>query len=115
MLARGDVSSVELTRACLQRIEQLDATINAFMTVLADEAVAEAQRADEEQRAGRRRGPLHGIPIAHKDLYDTAGVRTTAGSKLFENRVPDHDATVVRKLKEAGTVLLGKLNLHELA
>src|SRR6202040_5201 len=80
-----------------------------------DSALAEARVAESEVQKGRWRGPLHGIPIALKDLIDTAGVRTTAGSAVFKDRIPSEDATVVRKLKEAGAVFLGKLNMHEFA
>lgn len=79
------------------------------------ELTEEARRAEEEIRRGRYRGPLHGIPIGHKDLLYTHGIRTTAGSRVLRDFVPDHDATVVRKLREAGTILLGKLKLHEFA
>src|SRR5947209_124535 len=114
-LASRDVSPVELTRACLERIDRLEPQINAFITVLADAALAEARAAEEEIGRGQYRGPLHGIPIAHKDLLSTRGVRTTAGSRVLRDFVPDGDATVVTRLREAGTVLLGKLNLHEFA
>jgi aspartyl-tRNA(Asn)/glutamyl-tRNA(Gln) amidotransferase subunit A len=109
------VSPLELTQACLRRIEQLNPTLNAFITVTADSAMAEAQQAQEEIQRGHWRGPLHGVPIALKDLVDTAGVRTTAASGLFKDRVPAQDADIVRRLKAAGAVLLGKLNLHEFA
>ncbi len=115
LLRSGKVSPVELTRACLQRIEQLGPRLDAFITVTADSALVEAGAAEAEIRRGLYRGPLHGIPIALKDLLDTAGVRTTGGSALFRDRVPGHDAEVVRRLKAAGAVLLGNLNLHELA
>jgi aspartyl-tRNA(Asn)/glutamyl-tRNA(Gln) amidotransferase subunit A len=114
-LRDGEVSSVDLTRAMLERIERLDPRLNSYLTVTADAALAEAARLDAEARAGRLRGPLHGIPLALKDLFDTAGVRTTAGAKLFADRVPERDATVVGRLRQAGMVLLGKLNMHELA
>ena len=109
------VSSVELTRACLTRIEKLQPVLNAFITVTGDQALAEARRLDAELRRGKWRGPFHGVPIALKDNIDTAGVRTTAASQLFEQRVPSEDAEVARRLKDAGAVLLGKLNLHEFA
>ncbi len=115
LLERGDVSPVEVTKACLERIAALDAQINAFITVLPDSVLEEANQAEREIRNGVYRGPLHGIPIAHKDLYYTAGVRTTAASKILADFVPDDDATAVAKLKQAGTVLLGKLNMHEFA
>ena len=89
--------------------------LNAFITVLRDQALAQARDLDAEQRAGRFRSPLHGIPIALKDNIDTAGTRTTAASAVFDDRVPEHDAEVTRRLKEAGAVLIGKTNLHEFA
>jgi aspartyl-tRNA(Asn)/glutamyl-tRNA(Gln) amidotransferase subunit A len=109
------VSPVELTKECLSRIERLNSKLNAFITVTGDAALAQAHEAEAEILRYRWRGPLHGIPIALKDLVDTAGVRTTAGSRLFQNRIPTQDADVVRRLKAAGAVLLGKLNLHEFA
>jgi aspartyl-tRNA(Asn)/glutamyl-tRNA(Gln) amidotransferase subunit A len=109
------VSPVELTRECLSRIERLNPKLNAFITVTADSALAEARQAEAEIQRDRWRGPLHGIPIALKDLIDTAGVRTTAASGLFKDRVPTQDAEIVRRLKAAGAVFLGKFNLHEFA
>src|SRR5215471_16546269 len=109
------VSPVELTRACLTRVEQLNPKFNAFITITADSALAEARAAEAEIHAGHWRGPLHGIPVALKDLIDTAGVKTTAASALFQDRIPQQDAQVVHKLKAAGAVLLGKLNLQECA
>ena len=114
-LRAGNVSSVELTTAALERIQRLDPKLNAFLTVTAGSALDEARRADEELRDGNDRGPLHGIPIALKDLFLTRGVRTTGGSKLYEHYVPDIDAAVVERLTAAGAVLMGKLNMHELA
>ena len=109
------VSPVELTNECLKRIERLNPKLNAFITVTADSALAEAHAAESEIQRGNWRGPLHGIPIALKDILDTTGVRTTAASELFKDRVPTKDAEVVRRLKTAGAVFLGKLNLHEFA
>jgi aspartyl-tRNA(Asn)/glutamyl-tRNA(Gln) amidotransferase subunit A len=109
------VSPVELTQACLARIEQLNPALNAFITITADSALAEARQAEAEIQRGNWRGPLHGIPIALKDLVDTAGVRTTAASGLFKDRVPTQDAEIVRRLRAAGAVFLGKLNMHEFA
>lgn len=109
------VSSVELTQQCLDRIHQHDARLNCFISLTADAALLRARQADEEIARGEDKGPLHGIPIAHKDLFYTKGVRTTAGSKIYADFVPDHDAAVVEKLDQAGAVSLGKLNLHELA
>ncbi len=115
MVRRRKVSPVELTRECLSRIERLNPKLNAFITITADSALAEARAAEAEIQHDRWRGALHGIPIALKDLIDTAGVRTTAGSGLFKDRVPAHDAEVVRRLRAAGAVFLGKLNMHEFA
>ena len=109
------VSPVELTHECLSRIERLNPKLNAFITVTADSALAEARQAEAEIQHGRWRGPLHGIPIALKDLVDTAGVHTTAASGVFKDRVPTEDAEIVRRLKAAGAVFLGKLNLQECA
>jgi len=114
-LRRKEVSPVELTRSCLDRIEKLNATLNAFITVTAESALAEARAAEMEISRGEWRGPLHGIPIALKDLIDTAGTGTTAASAVFEHRVPKEDAEVVRRLRQAGAVILGKNNLHEFA
>jgi aspartyl-tRNA(Asn)/glutamyl-tRNA(Gln) amidotransferase subunit A len=108
-------SSRELTLACVHRIEQLNPKLNAFITVTAESALQEAEHADRDIQRGEHRGELHGIPIALKDLVDTAGVRTTAASAVFKDRVPERDATVVRRLREAGAIFLGKLNLHEFA
>ena len=108
-------SPIELTQECLSRIEQLNPKLNAFITVTADSALSEARRAEAEIQRDRWRGPLHGIPIGLKDLVDTAGVRTTGASGLFKDRIPTRDAEIVRRLKAAGAVLLGKLNMHEFA
>lgn len=115
LLRRKEISPVELTTSCLSRIEQLNSQINAFITVLAESALAEARAAEAEIFAGNWRGPLHGIPIGLKDLFDTAGVRTTCGSALFADRVPSEDAEVVRLLKNAGAILIGKQNMQEFA
>ena len=115
LVRRRKVSPVELTNACLAQIEKLNPTLNAFITVTRESAVAEARAAEGEIQRGRWRGPLHGIPIALKDLFDTAGVRTTAGSGVFKDRIPAEDAEVVRRLKAAGAVLPGKTNMHEFA
>ncbi len=109
------VSPVELTRECLSRIDRFNPKLNAFITVTADSALADARRAEAEIQRDGWKGPLHGIPIALKDLVDTAGVRTTAGSELFKDRVPAQDAEIVRRLRTAGAVILGKLNMHEFA
>jgi aspartyl-tRNA(Asn)/glutamyl-tRNA(Gln) amidotransferase subunit A len=109
------VSPLDLTRACLDRIHRLNPLLNAFITVTAKEALSQAREAEVEIRQGRWRGPLHGIPIGLKDNIDTAGIKTTAASAIFADRVPVEDAEVVRWLKAAGAVLLGKQNLHEVA
>ncbi len=114
-IASRKVSPVEVTRLCLDRIQRLDPALNSFITLTPDLALEQARAAETEIQQGRYRGPLHGVPIALKDLIDTAGIRTTAASGLFEDRVPTEDAEVVRHLKAAGAVFLGKLNLHELA
>ena len=114
-LRRKEISPVELTHACLERIEKLNPALNAFITVTAESASAEARIAEDEISRGEWRGPLHGIPIALKDLIDTAETRTTAASHLFETRVPGENAEVVRRLRQAGAVILGKNNLHEFA
>ena len=115
LLRERKLSPVELTRALLDRIEALDGTLRAYITILSESAMAEARRAEAEILRGDYTGPLHGIPIALKDLYDTKGVRTTAGSRVLADRVPDEDATTTARLKAAGSVLLGKLALHEFA
>ena len=114
-LKKGVISPVELTRDCLERVEKLNSTLNAFITITAESAMSQARQAEGEIQHGRWRGPLHGIPLALKDIIDTAGVRTTAASALFKDRIPGEDGEVVRRLKDAGAVLLGKQNLHEFA
>jgi aspartyl-tRNA(Asn)/glutamyl-tRNA(Gln) amidotransferase subunit A len=109
------LSPVELTQAYLARIERLDGRLHAYVRVLPDEALAAARAAEAEIAAGRYRGPLHGIPIGLKDIYDTAGVATEGGSKLCLGRVPTADATTTRLLKQAGAILLGKLTTWEFA
>ena len=109
------VSPVELTRTMLERIERLDPKLNSYITVTADSALADARRAEQQAASGATLGPLHGVPVALKDLFDTAGVKTTGGSKILTDRVPSKDATVTAKLREAGAILLGKLNMHEFA
>jgi len=115
LLRRREVSPVNLVEACLSRIERYDRVINAFITVTREQALTAARAMETELRRGRPRGPLHGIPIALKDNIDTAGVLTTAASGVFKERVPTEDAEVVVRLRRAGAVLLGKLNLHEFA
>jgi aspartyl-tRNA(Asn)/glutamyl-tRNA(Gln) amidotransferase subunit A len=112
---KKEVSPVELTRACLERIERLNPKLNAFITVTDAEALEAARKAQEEIARGEWKGPLHGIPLAVKDLIETAGVKTTAASAVLKDHVPTMDAEVIRRLKAAGAILLGKLNLHEFA
>lgn len=109
------VTSVELTEACLKKIHSEDKEIHSFILLLEEYALNEARAADAEIGAGRRRGPLHGVPVAVKDLVDMAGVATTAGSALFAGNIAEADADVICRLRQAGAVLLGKLNLHEFA
>jgi aspartyl-tRNA(Asn)/glutamyl-tRNA(Gln) amidotransferase subunit A len=115
MVRRKGVSPVELTHACLRRIERLNPVLNAFISVTGKEALEQAAAAEREIRNGKWRGPMHGIPVAFKDLFDTAGIRTTAASAVFADRIPVKDAEVVRRLKEAGAIVLGKLNMDEFA
>jgi aspartyl-tRNA(Asn)/glutamyl-tRNA(Gln) amidotransferase subunit A len=109
------VSAVELATAALSSIDRHNPDLRAFITVTAEQALSQARQADRELAQGRDRGPFHGIPVAFKDLFATRGVRTTAGSKVYENYLPEIDATVVEKLLAVGAVPLGKLNMHELA
>ena len=111
----GEVSPVELTRAYLERIDRLDPELNTFVTVTREHALVDAGRAEADIAAGRYRGALHGIPVSIKDSLATTGVRTTAGAKHLSDWIPDEDATVVARLKEAGAVILGKTNMHEWA
>jgi aspartyl-tRNA(Asn)/glutamyl-tRNA(Gln) amidotransferase subunit A len=115
LLRSKAASPVDLTEACLKRIEKYNPAVNAFITVTRDSALATAREMEAEARRGKWRGPLHGIPIALKDNIDTAGVRTTGASELFKDRIPTDDAEVVRRLKNAGAIVLGKLNMHEFA
>jgi aspartyl-tRNA(Asn)/glutamyl-tRNA(Gln) amidotransferase subunit A len=115
LLKERKLSPVELTRAFLNRIEQLDGKLQAYITVLSDGAMSQARNAEAEILRGEYRGPLHGIPIALKDLYDTQGIRTTASSRVMADRVPSEDATTTARLAAAGSILLGKLAMHEFA
>ncbi|HUO67107.1 MAG TPA: amidase [Gammaproteobacteria bacterium] len=114
-IAARTLSPVDLTRAYLERIDKLNPRVNAYITVTADAARAQARALEAELAVGKLRGPLHGIPLALKDNIDTAGVLTTAASAVYAQRVPSEDAPVVTKLRDAGAVLLGKLNMHEFA
>ena len=110
-----ELSPVDVTKAYFQRISKYNESVNAFVTICEQSALEEAAEAEREIISGTSRGPLHGIPIGHKDLYQTAGIRTTAGSKVLLNNIPETDATAVARLKNAGVIMLGKLNTHEFA
>jgi aspartyl-tRNA(Asn)/glutamyl-tRNA(Gln) amidotransferase subunit A len=112
---KKEISPVELTQACLARIEKLNPRLNAFITITGTTALEDARKAEAEIARGEWKGPLHGIPLAVKDLIETAGVKTTAASAVLKDNVPTADAEVIRRLKLAGAILLGKLNLHEFA
>ncbi len=115
MIKSGEISPVEVIEAHLSRIRATEPVLNSFITVLSEEAVAAARQAERDIRAGRYRGPLHGIPVGLKDLFNTGGVRTTSGSRIYDNFVPDQDCTVAARFREAGAILLGKLNMHQFA
>src|SRR5262245_23336025 len=114
-LRRRELSPVEVTRQLLERIDALDPSLHSYATVLAGRALAEARRAEAEIARGDWRGPLHGVPVAVKDLCATRGARTTCGTRVHRDWVPDHDACVIERLRDAGAVLLGKLVLSEAA
>src|ERR1051325_3160731 len=115
LLRQKKLSPVDLTKACLDRIELLNPTLNAFITITTENAIADAEKAEREIDQGDWRGPLHGIAVGLKDLIDTAGVKTTCGSALFADRVPAEDGEIVQRLKRAGAVIVGKQNLQEFA
>ena len=110
-----EVSPVEIIDAHLARIEATEPVLNSFITLLPDEARAAARRAEADIKRGNYLGPLHGIPVALKDLFNTAGVRTTSGSRVFDTFIPDQDCTVAMRFRQAGAILLGKLNMHQFA
>src|SRR5262245_35924499 len=115
LLRSQKLSPLELTRAFLDRIEKVDSQLHSFVLVTKEEALRQAQAAETEIKAGRYRGPLHGIPLGLKDLIETAGIRTTAHSRVLIDHIPAADATAVSRLKEAGGVFLGKLGCLEFA
>ena len=115
LIANKELSPVTLTESFLERIEALDGSLKSYVTLLKDEAINEALVAEKDINNGGYKGPMHGIPIGVKDLYDTKGIRTTGQSKVLENRVPLEDSTVVAKLKSAGAITLGKLSMWEFA
>ena len=107
-IASRELSSSEVVDAALARLERMQAKLNAFITVLAEPAIAEAKRADEEIARGRPRGPLHGVPVTIKDMFETAGVLTTGGSKILADWVPTTDSHLVERLRAAGAIIIGK-------
>jgi Asp-tRNA(Asn)/Glu-tRNA(Gln) amidotransferase A subunit family amidase len=115
LIQSKEVSPVEATEAYLERIDQVDDKLNAYITVCREEALAQARQAEQDIAAGRYLGPMHGIPVAVKDQFWTKGIRTTNGSTILKDFIPDEDATVIANLKQAGSVLLGKLNMSEYA
>jgi aspartyl-tRNA(Asn)/glutamyl-tRNA(Gln) amidotransferase subunit A len=115
LIAAKKLSPVELTRLSLDRIKKLDPTLHAFLLVTEDRAMADAKAAEARMMSAALKGPLDGIPIGHKDIYNTAGIRTTAHSKLLEHNVPTEDSVVVQKWADAGTIMMGKLATHEFA
>ncbi|ETW92432.1 MAG: hypothetical protein ETSY1_43645 [Candidatus Entotheonella factor] len=115
LIARREISPVDLTHAYLDRIERANASLNAFITVTSEQARQDAKSAEAEIVRHGPRSPLHGIPLAHKDIVATKNIKTTCGSKVLENYVPDYDATVIKRLHAAGALQLGKLNMHEFA
>ena len=115
LIETKEVSPVEATEAYLDRIEEVDPKLNSYITITWEQAFESARQAEQEIAAGKHRGPLHGVPMAVKDQFNTAGVLTTGGSRILKDNVPSEDATVIAKLKEAGAVMLGKLNMSEFA
>jgi len=115
LIKNKEVSPVEIIDAHLARIEATEPVLNSFITLLADESRAAARQAEQDIQRGNYRGPLHGIPVALKDLYNTGGVRTTSGSRIFDNFIPEEDCTVAARFRDAGSILLGKLNMHQFA
>lgn len=115
LIKDGEISPVEIAEACLERIESLNPSLNAFISITKDQALAQARKAEREIRGGVYKGPLHGIPYAPKDIFATKGIRTTNGSQATADWIPDFNSTVITRLDAAGAVMLGKLNLHEFA
>jgi aspartyl-tRNA(Asn)/glutamyl-tRNA(Gln) amidotransferase subunit A len=114
-IQRRELSPVEVTQAYLERIQTIDSQLNSYLTVTAERALQEAKAAEVQIRNGSYLGPLHGIPLAHKDIVATKGIKTTCASKVLKDNVPDEDATVIERLHTAGAILLGKLNMNEFA
>jgi aspartyl-tRNA(Asn)/glutamyl-tRNA(Gln) amidotransferase subunit A len=113
LLTARKISSLEIVKAALKRLELCESKLNAFITVLGDQALAEARKADDEIARGLYRGPLHGVPITIKDMFETAGVLTTGGSKILVDWIPETDAALVERLRTAGVIIIGKTNLDE--
>ena len=114
LIRDGELSARETVDAHLAQIEHVNPRVNAIVTLIADQARQQAFEADEAQAAGRPLGPLHGLPTAHKDLQPTKGIRTTFGSRLFRDFIPDQDSLLVERIRSAGAILLGKTNTPEL-
>src|SRR5437868_4873715 len=112
-IRRRDVSVTEVMRAHLAQIERVNPKVNAIVTLVAERAIADAEKADEAIARGRPRGPLHGLPVAHKDLVDTAGIRTTRGSPFYRDHVPTKDGLIVQHIRAAGALTVGKTNTPE--
>ncbi|MCX8191789.1 MAG: amidase, partial [Nitrososphaerales archaeon] len=115
LIRRGEVSPTELTSAYLERIERLNGRLNAYITVLKDEALRAAEEVERKIKQGEKLGSLCGVPIAIKDILDMKNIPTTCGSKVFVNEIASFDSTVVERLKGADAIILGKLNMHEIA
>ena len=115
LIKAKEISPVEVVDAHLDRIGNTDGILNSFLTLLPEQAKAAARRAENDIQGGNYRGPLHGIPVGLKDLFNTAGVRTTSGSRIFDSFIPEHDCTVAARFLRAGAILLGKLNMHPFA
>ena len=115
MVKSGEISPVEIIEAHLSRIRATEPVLNSFITLLPEQALAAARQAERDIRAGRYRGPLHGIPVGLKDLFNTGGVRTTSGSRIYDTFVPSEDCTVAARFRDAGAILIGKLNMHQFA
>jgi len=113
LIAGRELSSSDAVSAAVTRLERLEDKLNAFITVLREQALAEAKKADEDIAHGRNRGPLHGVPVTIKDMFETAGVRTTGGSKILADWVPETDSALVERLRAAGAIIIGKTNLDE--